>query len=101
MLALCSLAVESREPSESRELKFETLEKSIGPSGGKTGHRIPRKKYKILTLPVAQQWHLSDRRTPRVHKTLHVGDKLLLLRGGLPLAPPYRGRGRSSDCGYN
>lgn len=95
MLAFCSLTIESR------EMKFETLEKSISSSGGKTGHRIPRKNNKILTLPVAQQWHLSDRRTPRVHKTLHVGDKLLFLRGDLPLAPPHRGRGRPPDRGYN
>jgi len=84
-------------------IEIRKIRETVCPSGGKTGHRIenPRKNNKILTLPVAQQWHLSDRRTPRVHKTLHVGDEFLFFRAGLPFAPSYPGQGRSSDRGYH
>lgn len=55
----------------------------------------------ILTLPVAQQWHLSDRRTPRVHEILHVRYEFLFLRAGLPLASPYYRRRWSTNARYH
>lgn len=55
----------------------------------------------ILTLPVAQQWHLSDRRTPRVHEILHVRYEFLFLRAGLPLASPYYRRRWPTNARYH
>lgn len=58
------------------------------------------KKAQILTLPVAQQWHLSDRRTPRIHEILHVCQELLFLDGTVALASPYHRGGWPAYIGH-
>ena len=55
----------------------------------------------ILTLPVAQQWHLSDRRTTRVHEILHIRQEFLFLGAGLPFASPYNRRRWPPDARYH
>lgn len=60
-----------------------------------------RIKQEEIDLPVAQQWHLSDRRTPRVHEILHVRYEFLFLRAGLPLASPYYRRRWPTNARYH